>query len=185
MVAFGDPSTARVATLGLNPSRIEFEVDGVELDGDQASLRDAAVARDRVARGCADGNHRARPGALQRLLRWQPVPPLVRPARADPQRGSGLVLRRIGVPSRPVAVGHRSDVERTRRRYPPAPDRRWRTIPRRTAPQRDDRAPPAQRTSRDQWLRHGIRCAAVPGCHGGRRPDYHGVLLGPIREEST
>jgi len=33
VVAFGDPSTARVATLGLNPSRIEFEVDGAELEG--------------------------------------------------------------------------------------------------------------------------------------------------------
>jgi hypothetical protein len=33
VVAFGDPSRARVATLGLNPSRIEFQVDGVELDG--------------------------------------------------------------------------------------------------------------------------------------------------------
>ena len=35
VVAFGDPSSARVATLGLNPSRIEFEVDGRELDGAQ------------------------------------------------------------------------------------------------------------------------------------------------------
>ena len=35
VVAFGDPSRARVATLGLNPSRIEVEVDGVELDGDE------------------------------------------------------------------------------------------------------------------------------------------------------
>jgi len=33
VVAFGDPHSARVATLGLNPSRIEFEVKGVELDG--------------------------------------------------------------------------------------------------------------------------------------------------------
>jgi hypothetical protein len=32
-VAFGDPTNARVATLGLNPSRIEFEMDGLELDG--------------------------------------------------------------------------------------------------------------------------------------------------------
>ena len=31
VVSFGDPSTACVATLGLNPSRIEFEVNGVEL----------------------------------------------------------------------------------------------------------------------------------------------------------
>jgi hypothetical protein len=33
VVAFGNPGLARVATLGLNPSRIEFEVKGVELDG--------------------------------------------------------------------------------------------------------------------------------------------------------
>ena len=33
VVAFGDPQHARVATLGLNPSRIEFEERGVELDG--------------------------------------------------------------------------------------------------------------------------------------------------------
>jgi hypothetical protein len=33
VVAFGDPRSSPVATLGLNPSRIEFEEDGVELDG--------------------------------------------------------------------------------------------------------------------------------------------------------
>jgi len=33
VVAFGNPHHARVATLGLNPSRVEFEVKGVELDG--------------------------------------------------------------------------------------------------------------------------------------------------------
>jgi hypothetical protein len=33
VVAFGDLLQARVGTLGLNPSRIEFEVGGVELDG--------------------------------------------------------------------------------------------------------------------------------------------------------
>jgi hypothetical protein len=33
VVAFGNPHLARVATLGLNPSRIEFEVKGVELEG--------------------------------------------------------------------------------------------------------------------------------------------------------
>jgi hypothetical protein len=33
VVAFGNPHLARVATLGLNPSRIEFEIKGVELDG--------------------------------------------------------------------------------------------------------------------------------------------------------
>lgn len=33
VVAFGNPGVARVATLGLNPSRIEFEIKGVELDG--------------------------------------------------------------------------------------------------------------------------------------------------------
>lgn len=33
VVAFGDVQRARVATLGLNPSRIEFEVKGSELDG--------------------------------------------------------------------------------------------------------------------------------------------------------
>jgi len=33
VVSFGDARVARVATLGLNPSRIEFEVKGVELDG--------------------------------------------------------------------------------------------------------------------------------------------------------
>jgi len=33
VVAFGDVRRARVATLGLNPSRIEFEQRGVELDG--------------------------------------------------------------------------------------------------------------------------------------------------------
>lgn len=33
VVAFGDPRRARVATLGLNPSRIEFEIHGRELDG--------------------------------------------------------------------------------------------------------------------------------------------------------
>ncbi|GAB6937309.1 hypothetical protein ACQP60_10250 [Isoptericola variabilis] len=38
VVAFGDASTARVATVGLNPSRIEFEVKGVWLDGDQRRL---------------------------------------------------------------------------------------------------------------------------------------------------
>ena len=32
VVAFGNPSASRVATLGLNPSRVEFEVDGHELD---------------------------------------------------------------------------------------------------------------------------------------------------------
>jgi len=32
-VAFGNPGLARVATLGLNPSRIEFEIKGAELDG--------------------------------------------------------------------------------------------------------------------------------------------------------
>ncbi len=35
VVAFGDPSRAGVATLGLNPSRIEFELRGVELEGTQ------------------------------------------------------------------------------------------------------------------------------------------------------
>ncbi|MFB7797653.1 hypothetical protein [Isoptericola sp. NPDC056134] len=38
VVAFGDVSTARVATVGLNPSRIEFEVKGVWLHGDQRRL---------------------------------------------------------------------------------------------------------------------------------------------------
>jgi hypothetical protein len=33
VVAFGNPRTSRVATLGLNPSRIEFTVDGSELEG--------------------------------------------------------------------------------------------------------------------------------------------------------
>jgi hypothetical protein len=33
VVAFGDPSLSTVATLGLNPSRIEFEERGVELTG--------------------------------------------------------------------------------------------------------------------------------------------------------
>lgn len=33
VVAFGDPSSARIATLGLNPSDAEFIVRGVELDG--------------------------------------------------------------------------------------------------------------------------------------------------------
>ena len=33
VVAFGDPRRSAVATLGLNPSRIEFEQRGVELDG--------------------------------------------------------------------------------------------------------------------------------------------------------
>jgi hypothetical protein len=33
VVAFGDVRSARVATLGLNPSRIEFEQRGAELDG--------------------------------------------------------------------------------------------------------------------------------------------------------
>jgi hypothetical protein len=33
VVAFGNPHHARVATLGLNPSRVEFEVKGVELHG--------------------------------------------------------------------------------------------------------------------------------------------------------
>ena len=33
VVAFGNPHLSRVATLGLNPSRIEFEVRSVELDG--------------------------------------------------------------------------------------------------------------------------------------------------------
>jgi hypothetical protein len=33
VVAFGNPQRSRVATLGLNPSRVEFEVRGVELDG--------------------------------------------------------------------------------------------------------------------------------------------------------
>lgn len=33
VVAFGDPRRARVATLGLNPSRAEFEEGGIELEG--------------------------------------------------------------------------------------------------------------------------------------------------------
>jgi hypothetical protein len=33
VVSFGDVRKARIATLGLNPSRIEFEQNGVELDG--------------------------------------------------------------------------------------------------------------------------------------------------------
>ena len=33
VVAFGDPSLARIATLGLNPSDAEFVMRGVELDG--------------------------------------------------------------------------------------------------------------------------------------------------------
>ena len=33
VVAFGDPGRSSVATLGLNPSRVEFEKRGVELDG--------------------------------------------------------------------------------------------------------------------------------------------------------
>jgi hypothetical protein len=33
VVAFGDPRSSPIATLGLNPSRIEFEVSGTELDG--------------------------------------------------------------------------------------------------------------------------------------------------------
>jgi hypothetical protein len=35
VVAFGNPHTSRVATLGLNPSRIEFMVDGQELAGNR------------------------------------------------------------------------------------------------------------------------------------------------------
>jgi hypothetical protein len=35
VVSFGDVRASRVATVGLNPSRIEFEVKGVELDGAQ------------------------------------------------------------------------------------------------------------------------------------------------------
>lgn len=33
VIAFGNPQSSTVATLGLNPSRIEFEERGVELDG--------------------------------------------------------------------------------------------------------------------------------------------------------
>jgi len=71
VVSFGDPGGARVATLGLNPSRIEFEERGVELDGrlrrfetlkslGLASLADAPDDLvDRVWQRCAsyfDGN---------------------------------------------------------------------------------------------------------------------------------
>lgn len=48
VVAFGPAHTARVATLGLNPSRIEFEVRGVELDGQRRrfeTLRSLGIER--------------------------------------------------------------------------------------------------------------------------------------------
>ncbi len=35
VVAFGDPTHSWAATLGLNPSRVEFVEDGVELDGEE------------------------------------------------------------------------------------------------------------------------------------------------------
>lgn len=38
VVAFGDPATSRVATIGLNPSRVEFCLDGQLLDGPQRRL---------------------------------------------------------------------------------------------------------------------------------------------------
>jgi hypothetical protein len=47
VVAFGNARTARFATLGLNPSRIEFCVNGVELDGPDrrlATLRSLGVS---------------------------------------------------------------------------------------------------------------------------------------------
>ena len=38
VVAFGDPSRAEVATLGINPSAREFVADGMLLDGDYRRL---------------------------------------------------------------------------------------------------------------------------------------------------
>jgi len=38
VVAFGDPATAEVATLGINPSRVEFVEDGSMLSGDRRRL---------------------------------------------------------------------------------------------------------------------------------------------------
>ena len=48
MVAFGDVRHARVATLGLNPSRVEFKEPGVELEGSLRrfeTLQSLGVAR--------------------------------------------------------------------------------------------------------------------------------------------
>ena len=44
VVAFGNPGVARVATLGLNPSRIEFEIKGVVTRRAGSPLRDPAIA---------------------------------------------------------------------------------------------------------------------------------------------
>ena len=49
VVAFGDPHTSRVATLGLNPSKVEFlDRDGLMLTGDNRRLETLASL------GCAD-----------------------------------------------------------------------------------------------------------------------------------
>ena len=69
VVAFGDPHRSKVATLGLNPSRTEFNERGVELDGkarrfetlrslDVPALADAPdEIVDRVYRRCVDYFH--------------------------------------------------------------------------------------------------------------------------------
>jgi hypothetical protein len=45
VIAFGNPGGARVATLGLNPSRQEFlDVSGNELDVPDAGFRNAGVS---------------------------------------------------------------------------------------------------------------------------------------------
>lgn len=66
VLAFGNPTTARVATLGLNPSDAEFMLAGAELDGDKrrfetlGSLRITSLAEagddhvDAIVRRCND-----------------------------------------------------------------------------------------------------------------------------------
>ena len=105
VIAFGDPSRAEVATLGINPSAVEFTAGSVLLAGDDrrlatlASLGAPVGSADRRASG-------GRCGGLLGLLPAAAVPALVRPVgRVAAVRHRHQLLRRDGLSSRPVAVG--------------------------------------------------------------------------------
>jgi hypothetical protein len=75
VIAFGDVRTARVATLGLNPSKSEFlNKHGQELTGAHRRLATLAC---RFIRPCTGCGRRRGASRLHELLPAQPLPPLV------------------------------------------------------------------------------------------------------------
>ena len=177
VVAFGDPRRSRVATLGLNPSRIEFEVKESNSMGPK-TVRDGPLAHGRAAHRRAPRRRRARLAALQQLLPRQPVP-LVQPPGGNGQRRQRLLLRRHRLPPRPEPMGDRPDLEQAQQTHSGAARCRGRRVPYRPAPLQADLPAAPQRAIRHQRVQERARRATTRRRRSrqqrhGHRPDLHG-----------